>query len=138
MRGLIDNSNLSRAKSAKNDEFYTRIEDIEEELKHYKKHFRDKIVYCNCNYPRKSKFWEYFHINFKELGLKKLISTYYNENGKSFKFEYIGGNDNDIKQGIKTNLKGNGDFRSSECIEILKEADIVVTNGPLTRTNVLQ
>lgn len=136
----MGNKNLSRAKNAKNDEFYTRLEDIQEELYRYEKHFKDKVIFCNCDDPYESNFWFYFHKKFKSLGLKKLISTHYNKGKKSFKLEYTGGSDDDIMVGVKTDLKGDGDFRSDECIEILKEADIVVTNPPFSevRTYIAQ
>lgn len=126
------NSNLHAAKSAKNDEFYTQLSDIEKELKHYKHHFKDKIVLCNCDDPTWSEFWRYFHLNFAELGLKKLISTHYNPSEPTYKFDYTGGNDNDISVGTKTMLLHNGDFRSDECVAILQEVDIVVTNPPFS------
>lgn len=126
------NSNLNKAKDAKNDEFYTRIEDIQEELYHYKDHFKDKVVFCNCDDPYESKFWFYFHKRFNSLGLKKLISTHYNKGGQSYKLEYTGGNDDDVMVGVKTDLEGDGDFRSEECVELLKESDIVVTNPPFS------
>lgn len=122
------NDNLHKAKSAKNDEFYTQLTDVSKELMHYKKHFKDKIVFCNCDDPARSAFWKYFHLNFEELGLKKLISTHYDKEEATYKMEYEGGNDNDIEFGIKTPLKGNGDFRDEECLELLDECDIVVTN----------
>lgn len=103
--------NLNNARRIKNDEFYTRFEDVEKELNHYEHHFKDKIVYCNCD-TIKSAFWIYFHLNFARLGLKKLISTYYDGVTVSYKTEYIGGNDSDTECGMKTLLKGNGDFRS--------------------------
>lgn len=124
----VSNSNLHKAKQAKNDEFYTQLSDVSEELRHYKKHFKDKIVLCNCDDPTFSAFWVYFHLNFKELGLKKLISTHYDRENPTYKMEYEGGDDNNTEVGIKTPLQGNGDFRNKECIELLKEADIVVTN----------
>lgn len=127
-----NNVNLHKAKNAKNDEFYTQYADIEKEMGHYKPHFRDKIIYCNCDDPTRSAFWEYFHIYFSELGLKKLISTHYNGNGSSYVMEYTGGNDIDIKAGIKIPLNENGDFRSKECLDILNNADIVVTNPPFS------
>ena len=74
---MSDNTNLHNAKKAKNDEFYTQLTDIAKELMHYKLHFKNKVVYCNCDDPRKSKFWEYFHLNFAELGLKRLVATFY-------------------------------------------------------------
>jgi hypothetical protein len=142
---MAKNSNLSKAKTAKNDEFYTQLSDVEKELKHYKEHFKDKIVFCNCDDPEWSAFWKYFHLNFNHLGLKKLISTHYvkevntentlfniNPDAFSYKMEYTGENDEDISVGVKTKLNGNGDFRSDECIELLKECDIVVSNPPFS------
>ena len=142
---MAKNSNLSKAKTAKNDEFYTQLSDVEKELKHYKAHFKDKVVFCNCDDPEWSAFWKYFHLNFNHLGLKKLISTHYvkevntentlfniNPDAFSYKMEYTGENDEDISVGVKTKLKGNGDFRSNECIELLKECDVVVTNPPFS------
>ena len=126
------NTNLHKAKQAKNDEFYTQLTDVEKELRHYKNHFKDKTIFCNCDDPTWSAFWEYFHLNFAELGLKKLISTHYDAKEKTYKLEYTGGNDNDTTVGVKTDLLQNGDFRSEECIELLKEADIVVTNPPFS------
>lgn len=126
------NKNLHAAKNAKNDEFYTQLTDIEKELRHYKHHFKNKIVFCNCDDPTWSEFWRYFHLNFAELGLKKLISTHFDFNEPTYKLEYEGGNDNDIEVGVKTVLMQNGDFRSDECVELLKEADIVVTNPPFS------
>lgn len=125
------NSNLNKAKKAKNDEFYTQLTDIENELMHYKQHFKDKIVLCNCDDPTWSAFWKYFHLNFAELGLKKLISTHYDREA-TYKMEYTGGDDNDIDVGVKTPLEGNGDFRSQECLDLLDESDIVVTNPPFS------
>ena len=126
------NDNLHKAKSAKNDEFYTQLTDVSKELMHYKKHFKNKIVFCNCDDPTWSAFWKYFHLNFEELGLKKLISTHYDKEEATYKMEYEGGNDNDIEFGIKTPLKGNGDFRDEECLNLLDECDIVVTNPPFS------
>lgn len=130
------NANLSNAKRAKNDEFYTRLEDIELELKAYKNHFAGKVVYCNCDDARESNFFRFFQKKFNDYGLKKLITTSYNENGHGSVLVYEGdtnGNgkldDNEVKV---SELKGNGDFRSEECIELLKEADIVVTNPPFS------
>ena len=130
------NVSLSNAKRAKNDEFYTQLSDIENELKHYKSHFAGKVVYCNCDDARKSNFFRFFQKKFNDYGLKKLITTSYNENGHGSVLVYEGdtnGNgkldDTEIKV---SDLKGNGDFRSEECIELLKEADIVVTNPPFS------
>lgn len=129
---MAQNGNLNSAKVAKNDEFYTQLTDIEKELKHYKHHFKDKIVFCNCDDPTWSEFWKYFHLNFEELGLKKLISTHYDIDKSTYKLEYTGGDDANIEVGTKTALTGNGDFRSDECIELLKEADICCTNPPFS------
>lgn len=126
------NTNLHKAKDAKNDEFYTRIEDVAEELRHYKQHFAGKVVLCNCDDPTWSAFWRYFHLNFVELGLKKLIATHYDRTEPTYKMEYEGGNDNDIEAGVKTSLEGNGDFRNQECLDLLDSADIVVTNPPFS------
>ena len=129
---MAKNDNLHKAKDAKNDEFYTRIEDVAEELRHYKKHFAGKVVFCNCDDPTWSAFWRYFHLNFAELGLKKLISTHYDRTEPTYKMEYEGGDDNDAEVGVKTPLEGNGDFRSKECLDLLDECDIVVTNPPFS------
>lgn len=129
----MGNSNLTAAKKAKNDEFYTQLSDIEKELVHYKEHFEGKIVFCNCDDPTWSNFWKYFHLKFKTLGLKKLISTHYEPDGSpSYKMEYEGGDDTNLKAGVMTPLNQNGDFRSPECIALLEEADIVVTNPPFS------
>jgi len=165
------NKALNKAKKAKQDEFYTRLEDIEEELRHYKPHFRNKVVYCNCDDPYESNFFRYFVLNFNHLGLKKLITTSYagspvaekqlslldaecpkgeDKRGKekrAYKVEITEVPDTtgdgaigptDVEQLIKnkkntlTLLEGDGDFRSPECVELLKEADIVVTNPPFS------
>ena len=140
------NSNLNKAKSGKKDEFYTQLSDIERELRHYKKHFKDKIIYCNCDDPRESNFFNYFSLNFEVLGLKKLITTCYkNQNpdlfsthnsDKAVYLEYSGDKNNnnipDDNETIIYPLNGDGDFRSKECIELLKQADIVITNPPFS------
>ena len=127
------NSSLHAAKDAKNDEFYTRLEDINEEMNHYEDKFRDKIVFCNCDDPKWSNFWRYFHLNFEYLGLKKLITTHYEpDEVQSYMIEYTGGNDEDFEEGVITPLTQNGDFRSPECLALLDEADIVVTNPPFS------
>ena len=138
------NRNMHRAKRAKNDEFYTQLSDIENELRHYKDHFRNKVVYCNCDDSKVSNFFKYFFLNFKFLGLKKLITTCYkNQNFDSFsqhKAEksvgliYAGRESNTLnEQDIEVfHLKGDGDFRSRECVELLKQSDIVVTNPPFS------
>lgn len=126
------NENLHKAKEAKNDEFYTQLNDVSEELRHYKEHFKNKIIFCNCDDPTWSAFWRYFHLNFDHLGLKKLISTHYDREKPTYKMEYTGGDDNNVEAGVITPLEGNGDFRNQECIDLLKEADIVVTNPPFS------
>ncbi len=144
----MSNENLLKARKAKNDEFYTQYEDIENEIVHYKDHFNGKVVYCNCDDPTKSMFWKYFHVNYTALGLKKLISTHYNGDtlvhrkklfsttnwkyAPVYKMEYDGGDDNNIEVGVKTPLECNGDFRNQECLDILDESDIIVTNPPFS------
>lgn len=140
------NNNLNAAKEAKKDEFYTQLEDINNELRHYREHFRGKTVLCNCDDPRVSNFFNYFAYNFEFLGLKRLITTCYknqdmdlfsqNKSEQAIYLIYDGDkNGNNIPDpeeiGIHP-LKGDGDFRSRECIELLKEADIVVTNPPFS------
>lgn len=140
-----ENSGLHSAKRNKKDEFYTQIADIERELRHYRNHFNGKVVYCNCDDPYVSAFFEYFTKNFEFLGIKKLITTCYksqrmdlfsqNDSEQAIKLEYLGGAPNSLPTpddiGV-TPLKGDGDFRSEECIEILQESDIVVTNPPFS------
>jgi hypothetical protein len=140
------NSDLNAAKKAKKDEFYTQLSDIENELRHYKEHFRGKTVLCNCDDPRVSNFFHYFAYQFEALGLKRLITTCYkNQERDLFSrhdceraiwLEYLGDqNGNRVPDpeeiGIRQ-LEGDGDFRSPECIELLKQADIVVTNPPFS------
>jgi hypothetical protein len=139
-------SNLRTAKKVKKDEFYTQLTDISKEMKHYKNHFKDKVVYCNCDDPRVSNFFHFFSYNFEKLGLKKLITTCYksqsmdlfseNDSEQAIYLEYKGDkNNNNVPDpeeiGI-VELKGDGDFRSKESIELLKQADIVVTNPPFS------
>ena len=140
------NLNLRRASTAKKDEFYTQLSDIEKELEHYKDHFKDKVIFSNCDDPRVSYFFHYFSYNFEKLGLKKLITTCYkNQNADLFSqnnseqaifLEYTGDKNGDNipnpeEIGIKQ-LKGDGDFRSKECIELLNQSDIIVTNPPFS------
>lgn len=164
-----NNKALSAAGQAKKDEFYTQLVDIENELRHYKEHFKGKVVFCNCDDPYESNFFKYFAINFNHLGLKKLICTCYAgspvvytqlslfgdeevigeepSDKKPYKIEITHVDDlngdgavdlTDVElllrsvDGKPTLLKGDGDFRSQECIELLKEADIVVTNPPFS------
>lgn len=140
------NKFLRKADSAKNDEFYTQLCYIENELKHYKEHFKDKVVLCNCDDPRISNFFHYFSYNFEKLGLKKLIATCYknqnvdlfseNKSERAIWLEYLGDSNGDKipnpnEIGIN-HLNGDGDFRSEECINLLKQSDIVVTNPPFS------
>ena len=133
---MAKNKNLTQAKKAKNDEFYTLISDVEKELKHYKSQFEGKVVYCNCDDPEESNFWKFFELNFEEYKLKKLISTHYDAEKPTYKLELSADIDGDgkITKGdiVKTPLKQNGDFRSEESINLLKESDIIVTNPPFS------
>lgn len=129
---MTTNANLRKANAVKNDEFYTQLTDVSKELMHYKKHFKGQTVLCNCDDPTWSAFWKYFHLNFKALGLKKLISTHYDKNEPTYKMIYEGGDDNNIEAGTITPLEGNGDFRNQECLDLLDESDIVVTNPPFS------
>ncbi len=130
------NTNLHNAKNAKNDEFYTQLSDIEKEMAHYKDFFKGKIVYCNCDDARESNFFKFFSNNFESLGLKKLIATGYKADSKGVKLVYEGDKNGnfmvDNAEVVMTELEGNGDFRSEECIELLKECDVVVTNPPFS------
>lgn len=127
------NEKLTNARKAKNDEFYTRLSDVENELRHYKEHFKDKVVLCNCDDPTYSSFWKYFHMSFSVLGLRKLIGTHFeNKEPNSYAVVYEGGNDDNTNDAKTKPLIGNGDFRSAECLEYLKECDIVVTNPPFS------
>ena len=124
---MSDNKNLTAAKRIKNDEFYTRLEDIEKELTNYKEYFKDKIIYCNCDDVEYSNFYKYFKDNFDELGIKKIIATNLSLSKAAYKTEF----DNNSKE-VRTQLCGNGDFRSEECVELLKSADLVITNPPFS------
>ena len=140
------NTNLHQAKEAKKDEFYTRREDIERELYHYRRQFEGKTVLCNCDDPRVSEFFQYFALNFEWLGLKRLICTCYKNNDIDlfshhdkeqavyiiYEGDKNGNNRIDPEELDVKPLKGDGDFRSKECIELLKQADIVVTNPPFS------
>ena len=136
---MSKNNNLHTAKATKNDEFYTQLEDIENELKYYKDYFKGKVVYCNCDgflNKEKSNFFMYFSLNYEFLGLKGLICTKYNPNGKGKKYEYYGdlngNNYPDEEEVFTSELEGDGDFRSEECIGLLKKCDIVCTNPPFS------
>ena len=140
------NENLRKAKQQKNDEFYTQLSDIENELRHYTGHFLGKVVYCNCDDPRVSNFFHYFSYNFERLGLKKLITACYrnqerdlfsrHDSERAIWLEYNGnakgGRVPDVGDIGVREFEGDGDFRSAECIELLKQADIVVTNPPFS------
>lgn len=140
------NATLSAAKTAKNDEFYTQLCDIERELANYKHHFKDKTVLCNCDDPRVSNFFKYFTLNFEHLGLKRVIATCYKSQDvdlfsmntceqavyQIYEGDRDGNNLPDPNEIEVRPLKGDGDFRSAECIELLKEADVVVTNPPFS------
>jgi hypothetical protein len=140
------NKSLGAARNSKQDEFYTQLPDIERELKHFKKYFKNKVVLCNCDDPRVSNFFHYFSYNFEQLGLKKLITVCYknqerdlfskHDSEKAIYLEYTGDKEGNkvpdpAEIGIKL-LNGDGDFRSKECIELLQQADIVVTNPPFS------
>lgn len=166
---MARNVDLGAARTAKKDEFYTQLTDIEKEMRYYKKHFQGKTVLCNCDDPFESNFFKYFVLNFNRLGLKKLIATCYSGSpiaGQQLSlFDYIDGNTGnkeenrpykavvttiydktgdggvdmlDVAELFKsgenelTELNGNGDFRSKECLALLDEADIVVTNPPFS------
>lgn len=139
-------ANLAAARAAKEDEFYTQLADIERELSNYREHFKGKVVYCNCDDPRVSGFVHYFSYNFERLGLKKLLATCYknqnvdlfsqNDSERAVKLVYTGDKNGsgvpDPSEFDVELLEGDGDFRSAESIELLKEADIVVTNPPFS------
>ena len=136
------NELLQKAKKLKSDEFYTQLSDIERELQYYKEHFYNKIVYCNCDDPQTSNFFKYFFSNFKELGLKKLIAACYKEqvidlfntetNSNGFFYEYTGNKEEKPNASNVIYFRGDGDFRSQESINLLKQSDIVVTNPPFS------
>ena len=139
------NSKLNQAKADKNDEFYTQMPDIEAELEHYSAHFKGKVVFCNCDDPRVSNFVRYFMLKFRSLGLKRLIATCYknqdidlfsqNDCEQAVYMVYDGawkGNMPDWDAVEIHELKGDGDFRSDECIALLKQSDIVCTNPPFS------
>lgn len=122
------NSSLHAARSAKNDEFYTQISDIEKELRHYKDHLKGKVILCNCDDPEWSNFWLHFTLKFEDYGLAKVVATHYSRGEPSYKLEFTG-KDQPV---VRTPLQGDGDFRSDECVELLTSADIVVTNPPFS------
>ena len=140
-----ENDYLRKAKKNKNDEFYTQLEDIEKELEYYKKHFKGKVVYCNCDDPTISNFYKFFAKNFKVLGLKKLIASCYVESdfnlfnfdlktSNGFYYVYSGMPEEELIPTLDnvTFFNGDGDFRSKDCLELLKQSDIIVTNPPFS------
>ena len=143
---MANNAALRKADKNKNDEFYTQLCDIEKELSHYKEHFKGKTVLCNCDDPRVSNFFRFFALKFNEWGLKRLITTCYknqdvdlfsqNASEKAVWLDYYGNPNDNTSTDFSTvevkELKGDGDFRSKECIELLKQSDIVVTNPPFS------
>jgi len=171
MTKKVNNKSLGKARDAKQDEFYTQLGDISNELKHYKAQLRGKTILCNCDDPFESNFFKYFALNFNTLGLKKLIATSYLRSPVAgaqlplFSIEGLkpegkepyaveinevpdhngdGATDlTDVEYLLKNNantartLKGDatyssGDFRSHECVELLKQSDIVITNPPFS------
>lgn len=141
MANKSSNKSLQRAKDTKNDEFYTRYDDIQTELNFYKDQLKNKVIYCNCDDPAESAFTDFFKLNFDYLGIKKLICTRYQKSNlflfsdpvrkSGYRLEITAKNKAD-KKPVKIDLKGDGDFRSPECIEFLNEADIVITNPPFS------
>ena len=133
---MAHNANFNRASKAKEDEFYTKLTDIEKELRHYRDYFSGKTIFCNCDDPESSNFWKYFELNFDYLKIQRLISTHFEDTKPSYKLELVNDQNEDGKINgvdIKTTvLSQNGDFRSPECIEILKESDVIVTNPPFS------
>lgn len=143
---MSQNALLNNAQRARQDEFYTQLSDIENELKHYRSYFKGKTIYCNCDDPRVSNFFHYFSYKFEDLGLKRLITTCYqnrerdmfsrHDSNTAIWLEYKGDlNGNKVPDPEEIGvypLQGDGDFRSNECIEMLKQADIVVTNPPFS------
>ncbi len=164
---MAANTDLGKARDAKKDEFYTQLTDIEKEMRYYRKHFKGKTVFCNCDDPFESDFFKYFVLNFNQLGLKKLIATCYSGSpiaGQQLTlFDVLGGDDEngnkpykavvtkvydttgdggvdmfDVAELFKsgenklTELQGDGDFRSEECLALLDESDIVITNPPFS------
>lgn len=125
------NKTLQRAKRVKNDEFYTRLTDIERECFQYKKHFKGKTIFLNCDDPESSEFWRYFNLNFDFFDLHRVIATHFDREKSTYKLETTR-DSLGRKRTNKSLLQQNGDFRSQECIELLTESDIVVTNPPFS------
>ncbi len=141
MANKSSNKSLRKADGVKNDEFYTRYDDVQAELNFYKDQLKNKTIYCNCDDPAESAFIDFFKLNFDYLGIKKLIGTRYQKSNlflfadpvrqQAYRLEITAKTKND-KKPVKINLKSDGDFRSPECVELLKEADIVITNPPFS------
>lgn len=129
---MASNRNMTDARAAKNDEFYTRLEDIEREMPHYREHFKGKTIFLNCDDPDWSNFWRYFDLNFDFLGIRRLISTHFDANEATYMQEITRDASGRRSKVSRTPLTGNGDFRSPEAIELLKQSDIVVTNPPFS------
>ena len=128
---------LNNAKNVKNDEFYTLIDDIEAELINYSDKFYGKTVYCNCDDHRESNFFKYFFLNFNKLGLKRLICTGYKKGGRGVMYSTTCGDANgngivDINELETSYLHGDGSYDSDECLSLLDESDVVVTNPPFS------
>lgn len=138
---MAKNKNMLDAKANPFDEFYTEYQAVSNEISHYRNSLKGKIIYCNCDDPSSSNFWRYFHNNFASLGLKELISTHFVKDSEpSYSMSYKGGNDFDMDCGKIATIHGNekytaGDFRSDECIKLLKKADIICTNPPFSLFN---
>lgn len=140
------NKNLNKAQQQKKDDFYTQLSDIENELRHYRPHFAGKVIYCNCDDPKISNFYKYFSLNFEVLGLKKLITSCYKNQSQdlfsdhtSEKAIWLECNQGTYENGayvpsnpVVRKLNGDGDFRNDECVDLLKQADIIVTNPPFS------
>lgn len=124
-------SALNAAKERKDDEFYTRLADVEFECSHFVDQFKDKIIYMPCDNPKMSEFWHYFHSNFTNIGLRKIICSFYDGTDTTYSIEYFGGNDADLTCG-KIMPMGTGDFRNASNAKYFDEADIVVTNPPFS------
>ena len=132
---MSNNQNMNKAKVAKNDEFYTLYTDVEKEVSLYSQYLNDKVIYCNCDNPYVSNFFRYFANNFKALGIKKVIATCYNNGKGAFKAileHQVEDVEKWLNSGNVTLLEGDGDFASPECVKLLDEADIVVSNPPFS------
>ena len=133
---MSNNKNMHKAKIAKDDEFYTLYTDVEKEVSLYSQYIKDKVIYCNCDNPYVSNIFRYFANNFKDLGIKKVIATCYNNGKGAFKAvleHQVEDVEKWLNNGNVTLLDGDGDFASEECVKLLDEADIVVTNPPFSK-----